>query len=1087
MSNSKTTWLWLTLLILSPSAWSQQYFVKSYNIENGLSTQSVGDACQDQDGIMWFATNDGISSYDGFRFKNYNSENGLPPQHFRRIKCDNTGILWCLPLGLADTIVYRYHQAWKKLPPASDNTTVENTSFDLIRNDTGFVVCVGNYAGVDVFDDNKWQHLDVGYSARQNEVFDVLADNDKFLLLTRTGIIGIARSKGKWKIYDTLHIADKPVLAFHYENRGLASEKLWLLSYNELCYINQGHKTIVSDRINMPDPIFPDCSFLTCDKAGNVYFGNNLVKFYIHKNEKIPHPLWVRNGFSSNSASSVFIDREQNIWFCDTRGVDKINNLILSNYFESNGLLENEVSAIYELKDGRIVIGHNMGITILDHGVFKKFPIADASSIQARVMDIVEDAAGNIWIAASNLGVARINSNYQFKWYHFNKWIKSQTLFADSEGTIWTGTSSKLFYFQKEKWIPFPGNNKIKGPIRKIFPTSDNEMACPGLYHFYLIRNGDVQQLPLDKSVSSESFFSYYETREGKRVIGSNSGLCLLENGKITKYVQNGFTINSPVYFILEDQNGFLWIGSNNGIYIWDNKSKPEPFTLQRGLAGRETNRAAGLVDSKGNVWIGMDKGLSCFGNGFTDLKNSPPVLKLISVEDNKGVNHSLFDKCLIGANDNTLFFHFRGISFVNEDMISYRYKLDGVDNDWQYIKQSELEKVKYQALQPGTYTFLVQTRNGNGPWSDIVKSGTIKVEMPFYNSFWFHILVIALLCIIAYGIIKIILQRRYSKRLENEITERRRSEKITDQTLKSLHASEIKYREFIEFAVDGFLMGNKEGVITGANSYMQNLTGRSKDMLVGKHVSELFNEDILAKTPLRFDLLETGEIVVSHRNILRPDGVLVPVEMHTKMMPDGSYQSIYHDITQRKEADEKLKRSRELYKLIAEKMTDVVWLMDLNGKSTFVSPSIEQFTGYTIEEYLNQTIEMRFVPESFMRVKQLFTNELPRLLSDPASLIGYSNTQQMEYRCKDGSTKWGELLMTPYFDDDGHWIGIHGVTRDITERKTAEEALKQKILELARINNLMIGRELKMIDLKKEINELLKVNNLPAKYIIHD
>jgi PAS domain S-box-containing protein len=281
--------------------------------------------------------------------------------------------------------------------------------------------------------------------------------------------------------------------------------------------------------------------------------------------------------------------------------------------------------------------------------------------------------------------------------------------------------------------------------------------------------------------------------------------------------------------------------------------------------------------------------------------------------------------------------------------------------------------------------------------------------------------------------------------------------------------------------------MGTKDGVITGANSYMKNLTGLDAGNLIGKYVHQLFSNDHLNQVPLRYDLLEKGEIVVSHRSILRPDGTLLPVEMHTKMMPDGSYQSIYHDISKRKQAEQLLRESQELYKLITDKMTDVVWLMDLNGKSTFVSPSIEQFTGFSVKEYLHQTIENRFVPDSVVVVKHLFGNELPRLMAQPEALHGYSNTQRLEYNCKNGGTKWGELLMTPFFGSNGAWLGIHGVTRDITERKQAEESLKMKARELERFNSLMIGRELRMIELKKEINELLFKLNEPEKYTIHE
>ena len=133
------------------------------------------------------------------------------------------------------------------------------------------------------------------------------------------------------------------------------------------------------------------------------------------------------------------------------------------------------------------------------------------------------------------------------------------------------------------------------------------------------------------------------------------------------------------------------------------------------------------------------------------------------------------------------------------------------------------------------------------------------------------------------------------------DITERRRAE-------EALRLSEERYREAVELAVDGILMGSADGKIIGANSQMQKWLGSPLSQLLGLHVSELFDPEELKVKPLRFDLLNLAQPLVNERNLRRSDGTSLPVEMHSKRMPDGTYQSIYRDITERKKYQDELK-----------------------------------------------------------------------------------------------------------------------------------------------------------------------------------
>ncbi|HOZ30181.1 MAG TPA: ATP-binding protein [Bacteroidales bacterium] len=152
--------------------------------------------------------------------------------------------------------------------------------------------------------------------------------------------------------------------------------------------------------------------------------------------------------------------------------------------------------------------------------------------------------------------------------------------------------------------------------------------------------------------------------------------------------------------------------------------------------------------------------------------------------------------------------------------------------------------------------------------------------------------------------------------------------------------------------------------------------------------------------------------------------------------------KSLRKQLQVRKKTELALRTSEKKYRQLADKMTDVVWLMDFKGISLFVSPSIEAFTGYSVEEYLNQTIEDRFTKESAQRGKKILEEEVKIFLNSKNRNEKYTSILEMEYVCKDGSVKWGELIVTPYIDESGTLIGMHGVTRDITIRKQTEKEL---------------------------------------------
>ena len=132
----------------------------------------------------------------------------------------------------------------------------------------------------------------------------------------------------------------------------------------------------------------------------------------------------------------------------------------------------------------------------------------------------------------------------------------------------------------------------------------------------------------------------------------------------------------------------------------------------------------------------------------------------------------------------------------------------------------------------------------------------------------------------------------------------------------------------------------------------------------------------------------------------------------------------------------EEVRHSEEHYRTITENMTDTVWVMDLNLKATYISPSVTKDRGYTLKELNALPLDKHVTPQSFETLKRVIAEEMtPKRLADKNVTI--SRSMELEFYRKDGTTLWGELAVTLVRDADGKPREIIGVARDITGRKS--------------------------------------------------
>ena len=167
------------------------------------------------------------------------------------------------------------------------------------------------------------------------------------------------------------------------------------------------------------------------------------------------------------------------------------------------------------------------------------------------------------------------------------------------------------------------------------------------------------------------------------------------------------------------------------------------------------------------------------------------------------------------------------------------------------------------------------------------------------------------------------------------------------------------------------------------------------------------------------------------------------------KSLTDKTNLHLSREIEERKKSEEKLQASEARYRLLAENASDIIWTLSLDSlRFTYLSPSVERITGYTVDECLQLDLEDILAPGSLERIMEQLAEELEKDRGEGADKNRIVETEIQQIR-KDGSYVWTEISVRFIRDDNGNPVGVLGMTRDISERKKIEEEKENLIDEL--------------------------------------
>ena len=270
-------------------------------------------------------------------------------------------------------------------------------------------------------------------------------------------------------------------------------------------------------------------------------------------------------------------------------------------------------------------------------------------------------------------------------------------------------------------------------------------------------------------------------------------------------------------------------------------------------------------------------------------------------------------------------------------------------------------------------------------------------------------------------------------------ITERKRGE-------EALRESEGKYRQLFETAMVGiYRTGIEDGKFLAANESLAKMLGYdSVDTLVEEYVTSEHYADPERRQELLNQLLSDGKVDGFEIEMKRTNGSHMQIAMSATIYPEHGYlEGVIIDISERKRAEKALRESEEKYRLIAENTADLISVLNMNLQFNYVSPASMRLRGYTVEEAMEQTIEQVLTPESMQLGLGVFKEEM-RLEASGTADPDRTRILELEEYKKDGSTIWMEVSLSLLRNKDRKPVGILIVSRDITERKRAAEALRE-------------------------------------------
>ncbi|WP_243732395.1 hybrid sensor histidine kinase/response regulator transcription factor [Pedobacter metabolipauper] len=813
------------LCLICGTLYAQNLKFKHIGIADGLSNSTIECIFQDYRGFIWFGTRDGLNKYDGNQitvYKNTKDTASLTDNYIRCIYEDKDKTLW---IGTSNGLnrfnpetnnFIRYKSKHQSAQSLSNNTV---TSIE--EGKTG--LWIGTYGGgLDLLDLKTGNFKHYKRTAKpsginDNHVNDIHTDKSGNIWIASDS--GLNRLDLKNAVFSSIPALKKYVIRVIAEspdgNLWLGTEEKGLVFFNPRSGQIKNYRREEKNSNSLGSDLVRS---IIIDKKNNIWIGGinggldifkpQLSAFHNYQNEP-GNPT----SLSQRTVSAIFEDRQGNLWIGTHRGginlysPDSEKFKLVQQEPSKNSLSYNDVKAFHEDRNGNLWIGTDGGgLNLLNRTTnrfthYRNDPFNPKSLGSDAVLDIMEDSDQNIWVGTWAGGLNLFNrQSATFTRFLYNSVnpgsISSdfvQKTYEDSQGNLWIGTYYGGLNLFNRKTNTFTrlryGSNRSKligNNIISIQEDDDQNLwigTDDGGLNCYNLRTKVFSHYFLNEEKKPDLRVIFTDSKN-RLWIGQN-GLYLFNPIKKTfsVYTTKAGLATEFIKGIAEDAHGNFWISTSRGL----TKFNPENLSFHKyntadGLQGLEFEANACLKARNGELFFGGVNGFnSFFPNDIKINRFIPPVyLTEFQIFNNKivpGTKDSPLDqdisftkKIELSHTQSTFSFSFAGLNYTAPENNKYIYKLEGFDKDWSYAGSAK--KAFYTNLDPGTYTFKVKASNNDNNWNAAGTSVQIVISPPFWSTWWFRTLIVAVLLLITYVLLS------FKRKLEiRELEERKREE----------------------------------------------------------------------------------------------------------------------------------------------------------------------------------------------------------------------------------------------------------------------------------------------------------------------